>query len=132
MQFLRRLFPKPAPTLEFVGMAPHFNQISEIQDGIDHPSYWHYPDAATMQSWVDQGHDCAYVYQSHWTYGERYLTYFFLGNPFNRVKDKDYRIPKTINKDFYEAMKASDPITGQASPGKSLSEVTESLIKAVC
>lgn len=136
ISFFKRRFAKINPVHNCVftcsGWGSHFNQVNEIQDGIDNPSWYHYPSIEVMKGWLQQGFDYARVMQSHWncTCGQRH-TFFFLAKPSKGYGNKIPQ-PDTIPTAMYQEMTTYNPFERGASRGKSITEVTDELIGELC
>lgn len=133
---LKQKFHKvnPVHNCEFKcsGWCSHFNQVSEIADGLKNPTWYHYPSATVMERWMSEGFDYARVMQSHWncTCG-KHFTYFFLAKPSKGYGGKIPQ-PDNISQATFDEMITYNPFARGASRGSSLSEVTKELIQEFC
>ncbi len=108
------------------GYCSHYCQITNIQDSIDNPTWYHYPDMATRRAWLEEGYTNAHVFQSHWQEcngGKR--TYFFIYNP----SKESGGVPQTkIPKEVYDQMILSCPDRSGCSRGYSLNETVNDIM----
>lgn len=136
LKWLKRKIHKTNPIhickFECIGWCSHFNQVSQIQKGIDNPSWYHYPNLNVLRNWLRQNFDYARVMQSHWqcSCGKEH-TFFFLAKPSQGYGDKIPQ-PDTIPQKDFDEMITYNPFTLGSSRGRSISEVTNSLIKQLC
>lgn len=114
------------------GWCSHYNQVSEIADGLRNPTWYHYPDAVVMERWMSKGFDYARIMQSHWKCdcGKNY-TFFFLTQP-SKGCDGDIPQPDTIPQSEFNEMITYNPLSLGSSRGSSLEEVTGELIEQFC
>lgn len=138
-KFLKQIFARfhavsPIHKCNFkcIGWCSHFNQVSEIQNGIDNPSWYHYPNIKVLGEWIGQGFDYARVMQSQWecSCGKHY-TFFFLAKPSKGYGDKIPQ-PDTISQSVYDEMITCNPLVLGSSRGTTLKETTDELIKEFC
>lgn len=115
-----------------VSWCSHYNQVSEIQRGIENPSWYHYPNINVLRDWIKQGFDYARVMQSHWQCGcGKRHTFFFLAKPSKGYGGRIEK-PDTIPTVVYNEMITHNPLMLGSSRGTSMTELTNQLIKELC
>lgn len=135
IKHLKKLWIKSTPfphtcKFECIGYCTHYGMATDLDFVVKNPTAYHYPPQPIIMNWIKQGFKVASTFQSHWACdcGKKF-TFFFLAHPHLKTGGKANH---TISIQYYNGMILANPFDIGASAGKSLNEVTDSLINELC